>query len=256
MTFSLNFRVLVVVIWTPPFIADRMANDVENYCIWAPSDNRQFVVFVAVVGHYIPCVLMVFCYIKVFVIMRKQAKLIADNTGLSRPPSTMNPGTTAANQMTGKTKMTSSSSQESDSHVHVTSLYPNLNGGHKQEKGTRQYLHVNNSFSAQSNDSDRDVESRRSPIPPSGSSLNRDKKIFITLTYVVGSYLICWFPFYVCFDTYAWRPELVPSGLYSFFFWMTYVNSTLNPFLYAYTSKDFRVAFLRVIRCLYSCKVK
>lgn len=85
-------------------------------------------------------------------------------------------------------------------------------------------------------------------------SQNRERKIFVTLTYVLSSYLICWFPFYIAFDTYAWKPELVPGELYTFFFWMTYVNSTLNPFIYAYTSKEFRSAFVKVLRCLYKCK--
>ena len=245
----------VFVIWTPPFVADRLANDVVHYCIWVPAENRQFVLFVAVVGHYIPCALMVFCYLKVFAVMRRQSKLIADNTAQSRAPSSVKPSK-SANQLLDKNKSANVSSQESDTNVATSSV--NQCTGQAPEKESRQYLQVSIISSGQSNGMEKNItgESRTSPLPPSGSTQNRDKKIFITLTYVVGSYLICWFPFYVTFDTYAWRPELVPSGLYSFFFWMTYVNSTLNPFLYAYSSKDFRTAFVRVIRCMYSCKIK
>lgn len=81
----------------------------------------------------------------------------------------------------------------------------------------------------------------------------REKRIFVTLTYVLCCYLLCWFPFYVTFDTYAWKPDLVPSGLYSFFFWSTYVNSTLNPIIYAYTNKDFRSAFIKVLKTIFKC---
>ena len=82
-------------------------------------------------------------------------------------------------------------------------------------------------------------------------SQQREKRIFITLTYVLFSYLICWFPFYIAFDTYAWKPDLVPAGLYSFFFWSTYVNSTLNPFIYAFTNKEFRLAFIKVLKRMF-----
>lgn len=81
----------------------------------------------------------------------------------------------------------------------------------------------------------------------------RERRIFITLTYVLSSYLICWFPFYIAFDTYAWEPDLVPAGLYSFFFWSTYVNSTLNPIIYAYTNKEFRQAFIKVLKMMCKC---
>lgn len=81
----------------------------------------------------------------------------------------------------------------------------------------------------------------------------REKRIFITLTYILSSYMICWFPFYIAFDVSAWQPDLVPAGLYSFFFWSTYVNSTLNPLIYAYTNKEFREAFIKVQRMLCMC---
>ena len=83
----------------------------------------------------------------------------------------------------------------------------------------------------------------------------RDKKIFITLTYVLGSYLMCWFPYYIAFVMYAWKPELIPNKLYTFFFWMTYVNSMLNPLIYAYTSKNLRSAFAKTLTCVYRCKM-
>ena len=88
------------------------------------------------------------------------------------------------------------------------------------------------------------------PVSP---NQQRERRIFITLSYVLFSYLICWFPFYIAFDTYAWKPDLVPAGLYSFFFWSTYVNSTLNPFIYAFTNKEFRLAFLKVVKRICGC---
>lgn len=248
-------RLCVFAIWTPPFIADRLANEEVNFCIWEPNENRQFVLFVAVIGHYVPCIVMVFCYFKVFNVMRVQKKRIAASCATSAANSATLP-VSAGQPSVEKDQSRTNSSHESDQYVPKSG---NQNGGLLPEKDKQQLLQVS-TLSANSGDLEKKsiVDSRLSPVPSTTttSSISRDKKIFITLTYVISSYLICWFPFYVTFDTYAWRPELVPSGLYSFFFWMTYVNSTLNPFIYAYTSKDFRTAFARVIRCLYSCKVK
>ena len=238
-------------IWTPPFIADRNANEEVHFCIWEPNENRQFVLFVAVVGHYVPCIIMVGCYVKVFVVMRHQSKRIATNTIASMA----NSRSFTASKATRSQTVESSVIESEGTNGPKPGQH---NGVPNQDKVHQKHLEVH-SISAKVTEQDKYsgyMDSRMTPVGPVISNRSRDKKIFITLTYVIGSYLICWFPFYILFDTYAWKPELVPSGLYSFFFWMSYVNSTLNPFIYAYTSKDFRSAFARVIRCAYSCTMK
>ena len=199
-----------------------------------------------------PCVIMVGCYLKVFVVMKSQSKRIATSTVNSLANSFTNYPRSFTSSKTDRSQPGTSSSHASDG-TNVPK------SGRQNEVSTpvkdRQQLLQVRSISARLTEQDNGMGHTNSRTT-SVTSNPSDKKIFITLTYVISSYLICWFPFYVTFDTYAWKPELVPSGLYSFFFWMTYVNSTLNPFIYAYTSKDFRSAFARVIRCAYSCKIK
>ena len=78
---------------------------------------------------------------------------------------------------------------------------------------------------------------------------DREKNIFVTLSYIIFSYLACWVPFHLVFDISAIDPDLVPDWLYSFTFWLTYFNSTLNPFLYAYSNREFYGAFKEVMQC-------
>ncbi|KAK7102785.1 hypothetical protein V1264_020964 [Littorina saxatilis] len=72
---------------------------------------------------------------------------------------------------------------------------------------------------------------------------SKEMKAFVTLSYIVISYLVCWVPFHVVFDVSAVRPDLVPDIVFTVTFWMTYLNSTINPILYNFSSKDFRNAF-------------
>ena len=81
------------------------------------------------------------------------------------------------------------------------------------------------------------------------SHYDKEKNIFITLSYIIISYLLCWVLFHFIFDISAINPALVPESLYTFTFWLTYFNSTLNPFLYAYSNKEFRMAFKEVLKC-------
>ncbi|WAR04942.1 ADA2C-like protein [Mya arenaria] len=242
------YRLFVVAIWTPPFIADRLQHNEDHFCIWEPSDNREFVIFVALIGHYIPCLMMMFSYMRVLYVMRSQALKVAANTDTSlQNPSSVSTVRTC---------------------VATTATLQNVNDCLTLNDNTQtQYLSVgrNNVDSASTSQSKicpkgkttntlKTYKSRRNPITKERGGNVRERRIFITLTYVLSSYLICWFPFYIVFDTYAWAPELIPGDLYTFFFWMTYLNSTLNPFIYAYTSKEFRQAFMKVLRYVYRCR--
>ena len=186
---------------------------------------------------------MVFCYFKVFIVMRKQATRIATNKANSIATRSVNPETTG--------------SQINDRSISRNSSGREVSVDRRHKNDGRHLLQVS-AISTYSSGIEKNSAGEQMSVSVihQGSSQSRDRKIFVTLTYVISSYLILWFPFYVIFDISAWQPELVPGWMYYLFFWTSYFNSTLNPFIYAYTSKDFRRAFARVIRCFYSCKTK
>ena len=66
---------------------------------------------------------------------------------------------------------------------------------------------------------------------------------------IVSVFLVCWVPFVVLFPVNSYC-NCVPTWLYNASYWMAYLNSTLNPFLYGF-SGDFREAFRRLVlkRC-------
>jgi len=82
---------------------------------------------------------------------------------------------------------------------------------------------------------------------------NSRRKAFITLSYIVLAYVLCWSPFHFVFDVSLASPESVSADLYTAAFWLAYINSGLNPFMYAFSSADFRTAVGHVIKCRF-CK--
>ncbi|XP_072446317.1 5-hydroxytryptamine receptor 4-like [Chiloscyllium punctatum] len=81
------------------------------------------------------------------------------------------------------------------------------------------------------------------------SSMERERKAAKTLGIIMGCFLICWLPF---FTMNIINPLLGYSAhhvLLEVFLWLGYVNSTLNPLLYAFFNKSFRQAFYMVIGC-------
>ncbi|KAL4708596.1 hypothetical protein ACJJTC_014204 [Scirpophaga incertulas] len=79
------------------------------------------------------------------------------------------------------------------------------------------------------------------------SSLRRETKTAQTLSLVVGGFVACWLPFFL----YYLLTPFIPSGyvnpvLMYVMTWLGWFNSAINPFIYAFYSPDFRLAFWRL----------
>ncbi|XP_015904375.1 alpha-1A adrenergic receptor-like [Parasteatoda tepidariorum] len=82
------------------------------------------------------------------------------------------------------------------------------------------------------------------------SKFRRQKKAAKTLGIVVGVFILCWFPFFFILPLGTLcRQCYIPQLLFDIFFWTGYVNSCLNPIIYACSSRDFKRAFRQVLHC-------
>lgn len=71
-----------------------------------------------------------------------------------------------------------------------------------------------------------------------------------TVGTIVGGFICCWLPFFTVYLVRAFCEHCIPNLLFSVFFWLGYCNSAINPLIYALVSKDFRLAFKRILcRC-------
>ncbi|CAF3299627.1 unnamed protein product, partial [Rotaria socialis] len=66
---------------------------------------------------------------------------------------------------------------------------------------------------------------------------------------LLAVFLICWLPFTIFYPTSIFYPKKFSSGLESITFWFGYANSLLNPFLYVYSSRNFRQAIIETLCC-------
>ncbi|XP_023725561.1 5-hydroxytryptamine receptor [Cryptotermes secundus] len=76
----------------------------------------------------------------------------------------------------------------------------------------------------------------------------RERKAAKTLAIITGAFVVCWLPFFIlallmplCDACY------INDYMQSFFLWLGYFNSTLNPVIYTIFSPEFRQAFKRIL---------
>ncbi|XP_025978384.1 alpha-2B adrenergic receptor-like [Dromaius novaehollandiae] len=77
----------------------------------------------------------------------------------------------------------------------------------------------------------------------------RERRFTMVLAVVMGAFVLCWFPFFFTYSLEAVCGDgcRVSKPLFSFFFWIGYCNSSLNPLIYTVFNRDFRIAFRRLL---------
>ncbi|XP_062399035.1 5-hydroxytryptamine receptor 7 [Sardina pilchardus] len=90
------------------------------------------------------------------------------------------------------------------------------------------------------------------------SIFKREQKAATTLGVIVGVFGVCWLPFFtlttvrpfVCGDD-GGGCGCVPVWLERTLLWLGYANSLMNPFIYAFFNRDLRSTYRDLLRCRY-----
>jgi hypothetical protein len=88
------------------------------------------------------------------------------------------------------------------------------------------------------------------PLTKKLFKFSREQKAAKTLGIVMGVFIVCWLPFFVYnVITGIFKAKLPKSHglIYAVFTWLGYINSGCNPIIYAFSSRDFRRAFYKIL---------
>ncbi|KAI7797033.1 beta-1 adrenergic receptor [Triplophysa rosa] len=76
----------------------------------------------------------------------------------------------------------------------------------------------------------------------------KEQKALKTLGIIMGTFTLCWLPFFIVNVMRVFCAQVVDKELFVFLNWLGYVNSAFNPIIYC-RSPDFRKAFKRLLCC-------
>ncbi|KAM6902212.1 5-hydroxytryptamine receptor 4 [Xenentodon cancila] len=85
--------------------------------------------------------------------------------------------------------------------------------------------------------------------PLGNSRMRIETKAAKTLAIIMGCFCLCWAPFFITNVVDPFIHYSVPWQLWTAWLWLGYINSGLNPFLYAFLNRAFRRAFMVILCC-------
>ncbi|KAM7395020.1 hypothetical protein PAMA_006661 [Pampus argenteus] len=93
----------------------------------------------------------------------------------------------------------------------------------------------------------RSIQSTTCQNTKSGATVSKmERKATKTLAIVMGVFILCWTPYFLCMIFQPLTYDLTPIAVIETLNWLTLSNSMLNPFIYAFFYSWFRSA-LRII---------
>ncbi|CAM5106678.1 unnamed protein product [Natator depressus] len=181
------------------------------------TDQISYTIYSTCGAFYIPTVLLVILYGRIYVAARSR---------ILKPPSLYGKRFTTAHLITGSTGSS------------LCSINSNLHEGNAHSGGSPVFInHVKIKLA------DSVLERKR-------ISAARERKATKTLGIILGAFIFCWLPFFVvtlvlpiCQDACWFHPVLL-----DFFTWLGYLNSLINPVIYTAFNEEFKQAFQKLIQ--------
>lgn len=218
---KLRARIIVCLVWVvsalisfvPIMKGDWLSEDDEAKKCYEDASCCDFVttptfaIASSTVSFYIPLLIMIFVYAKVFLIATRQVQLI-DKHRLRF----QNECTTAQLQVA----------------PHANNILPSACVG---SSGTSSATRT------------KSVKRR-----PSRLILVKEHKALKTLGIIMGTFTVCWLPFFVANIINAFNREVPSEKIFRLLNWLGYINSGLNPIIYS-RSPEFRAAFKSLLGC-------
>ncbi|XP_040196310.1 5-hydroxytryptamine receptor 1A [Rana temporaria] len=246
----------------PPMLGWRTSEDRSDPDACKISEDPGYTIYSTFGAFYIPLILMLILYGKIFkaarfrirkTVKKTEKKKVAD-TSLSISPATI---------------LRKSNGEPSKNWKRSVEPKPNnacVNGAVRlnedgdameiieihNDANSKNHLTLPNHSSDSLSPTCFEKKNERSADSKRKVALARERKTVKTLGIIMGTFIFCWLPFFIVALVLPFCESChMPHLLFDVINWLGYSNSLLNPIIYAYFNKDFQSAFKKIIKCKY-----
>ncbi|XP_024289812.1 beta-1 adrenergic receptor [Oncorhynchus tshawytscha] len=211
--------------------------------------NMPYAIVSSVVSFYVPLLIMIFIYSRVFLIATRQVRLMNENKlrflcWCDIPPSEcqiVSPGSPNGRDgsITGRAVSPTGS---------ITGRAGSTTGRAGSMNRTGNNGRAGSSFIFDS------IQWRSQGRRHTRVTVIKEHKAIKTLGIIMGTFTLCWLPFFVSNIIKVFDPDIPTREVFILLNWLGYLNSGLNPIIYCH-SPEFRSAFRNLLCCLWLSKV-
>ncbi|OAF71998.1 Beta-3 adrenergic receptor [Intoshia linei] len=216
-----KFIIMIVGVWitstiiTLPPLFGWKSEPVPNDCIMSQNIGYQF--YATIGSFYLPCAVMCVIYYKIYAVSRR----------LNKSEARAIPSISVQQSLvTQKSDRKSTINSEASNKLDVIDK-------------------VRKKVSIKKFNFKRNVSSQKSNL----SAPNNESKAIKTLGIVMGTFIICWMPFFILALIRPFKGEIVPKFVSSLLLWIGYSNSLFNPIIYVSFNREFREPFKHILLC-------
>lgn len=250
--------ILSVIISVPPLIGwnDWSSQRLRDHC--ELSSERAFVVFSASGSFFLPLLVMVVVYVKIFLSARQRIRTNRGRSALMRIQNA--PMEDAEDRRTSSKRFSVDSAKaggrvgEKTPLVHtegnnVVTVLPSLTNDSSNVDETTKAMKYHNNGCAKRVIREKDNENPTAVLRQREKiSVAKEKRAAKTIAVIIFVFTFCWLPFFCAYvvlpfcDSCSLHPKVEQA-----FTWLGYINSSLNPFLYGILNLEFRRAFKKIL---------
>ncbi|XP_048001801.1 probable G-protein coupled receptor No18 [Leguminivora glycinivorella] len=221
------------------------------------NQNPGYVVFSAMGSFFLPMAVMVYVYARISCVVARRHHQLSTTTKCSKKGklscirTESDSGSDKLSLRQSASKQTSKSTQQSDCSSQTDKCPCCFHAEKKRTKRKERESKFYNDVTFKANFKYKNTTRHRTHSEHSEnnrvSSLRRETKTAQTLSLVVGGFVACWLPFFLYYLLTPFIPSnYVNPVLMYILTWLGWFNSAINPFIYAFYSPDFRLAFWRL----------
>lgn len=261
-------RIMIAFVWClsilitcPPIFGWKEDNRNANNTICRLTSDPGYIIYSASGSFFIPLIVMIFVYARIYSVTQKREKFLRpyvkhltskrkliETCTLPNKDNDINLSTVSnsgdASPIQSKRKCSlncirnGQSVTVTETDVEMTRLTGKDTNLASNQKFNARVSQRNSSSSEGDANKDRKAERLL---------LMKESKTAKTIAIVIGCFVFCWLPFFLVYLIQGLCAYCdVHPALFSTLTWLGYINSAVNPLIYAWYSREFRLAFWRL----------